>query len=128
MTRKRSLTENQFWLFLKLPFAVAFLMGFEAAAQTPGTFTATGSMTTPRTGHSATLLKDGRVLIAGGNFDGPPSAELFDPATGTFAPTSNMIRDGIPVLLPDGRVLFLSNTGVELFDPSTGIFTDTAAG
>ena len=39
-----------------------------------------------------------------------------------------MIRGGIPVLLPNGRVLFLSSAGVELFDPSTGIFTDTAVG
>jgi len=99
-----------------------------AVAQTPGTFTPTGNMTTPRRGHSATLLKDGRVLIAGGNFDGPPSAELYDPATGTFTATGNMIRGGIPALLQDGTVLFISSTGVELFDPSTGIFTDIAVG
>ena len=114
-------------------FLCLLLVGFgaittSAIAQTPGTFAPAGNMTTPRTGHSATLLKDGRVLIAGGNFYGPPNAELYDPATGTFTPVGNMIRGGIPVLLPNGRVLFLSSTGVELFDPSTGIFTDTAVG
>ena len=48
-------------------------------AQDPGTFSATGSMTTARSGHTATLLPDGKVLIAGG---GSTAMELFDPATG----------------------------------------------
>jgi len=93
----------------------AFLLGptLEAAAQSPGTFTATGDLTTARVGHTATLLLDGRVLIVGGDKTG--TAELYDPATGTFSPTGNGTTGhgggaswGDPptaALLPDGRVL-----------------------
>jgi hypothetical protein len=52
-----------------------------------GTFGPTGSTTTDRFRHTATLLSDGRVLIAGGSWrDG--SAEVYDPATGTFTRTA----------------------------------------
>lgn len=54
-----------------------------------GTFSVTGSLNTPRAGHTATLLENGQVLIAGGlAYEPQPtelsSAELFDPSTGTF--------------------------------------------
>src|SRR5688572_15773496 len=67
-----------------------------ATAQSLGTFTATGSMTGPRANHSATLLTNGKVLIAGGvSYVFPPSpqpsAELYDPSTGTFSATGNMM-------------------------------------
>ena len=53
-------------------------------------FSRTGSMATARRGHTATLLSDGRVLIAGGvdtNLVGNASAELYNPKTGKFSPT-----------------------------------------
>ena len=56
-----------------------------------GTFTATHSMVIARANHTATLLPDGRVLIAGGN---PliARAELYDPSTETFTATGPMIE------------------------------------
>src|SRR5438105_1762049 len=48
----------------------------------------TGSLNTPRSGHTATLLPNGKVLVAGGYSGGPlDSAELYDPATGTWSVT-----------------------------------------
>jgi hypothetical protein len=56
-----------------------------------GTFTATGPMLDKLTSQSATLLADGRVLIAGGydRYMDVATAELFDPETGTFGATGS---------------------------------------
>src|SRR5580704_2027789 len=92
--------------------ALTMLMGAMccAPAQTLGTFTATGSMTTGRAAYSATLLLDGRVLMAGGNNHGniTDSAELYDPSKGNFTATGRMATSReypTATLLPDGRVL-----------------------
>src|SRR5689334_5918789 len=114
--------------------------GQMAMAQSTGTFSATGNMTTPRGAHTATLLFNGKVLITGGNQHNQhafpdvvlASAELYDPATGTFAPTGDMTmpRAGhSATLLADGRVLITGGrpgvASAELYDPSTGTFTAT---
>ena len=120
-------------------------IGSLAMAQSAGTFAATGNMTRSRSLHTATLLPDGRVLIAGGSLvignSGIPinSAELYDPSTGTFTVTGGMTRASygqVATLLSDGRVLiaggsvFIETSGIpinsaELYDPSTGTFTPT---
>src|SRR5215471_12996749 len=73
-------------------------------------FVPTGNMMVPRYGNSATLLQDGRVLFAGGEYGATGSAEIYDPLSGTFAKTGAPIqrRSGhVAVLLPDGRVLLV---------------------
>jgi hypothetical protein len=98
-------------------------------------------MTTARADHTATLLRNGKVLIAGGEGDGfhaLASAELYDPSTRTFAPTGSMIMPRYAhsaTLLADGRVLIAGGTQdvnggsyvftAEIYDPSTGAFTAT---
>ena len=113
----------------------------ELPTSTPaGNFTAVGSMTTARVGHTAALLPNGKVLIAGGwdGFQDLASAELYDPSTRTFAPTGSMTtaRAGhTATLLPNGKVLIAGGTQdgtratsvftAEIYDPSTGAFTST---
>jgi hypothetical protein len=99
-----------------------------------GTFTSTGSLLAPREGHTATLLGNGKVLIAGGS---NPGAELFDPGTATFTATGslNVPRGGhTATLLKNGKVLIaggFENSGIigeaELYDPTTGTFTATGS-
>src|SRR5512146_147571 len=100
-----------------------------------GSITAATPMLEPRSGHSATLLQDGRVLVAGGmrrNQDFYRSAEIYDPVTGQFSRTGdmNVARVGqAAVLLRSGQVLIVggwlghgATDSAELYDPSTGKF------
>jgi hypothetical protein len=113
----------------------------------PGTagWTPTGSMSVPRFAPAAAPLPDGRVLVAGGYYyDGTnhwlQSAEIYDPATGSFSPTGAMAeqREGPAAApLPDGRVLVAGGTfndgadhylqSAELYDPVTGSFSAAGA-
>jgi WD40 repeat protein len=92
-----------------------------------GVFTATGAMTVARSNHTATLLPNGKVLMAGGSAD--TRAELYDPSTGTFALTGTMhiSRNAqTATLLSNGKVLIIgggSDASVELYDPVAGTFS-----
>src|SRR5260370_17200971 len=99
-----------------------------------GRFPPTGSMRVARKHNTATLLRDGQVLLAGGednNGHARRSAELYNPGSGTFRTVGRMMSahdSGTATLLNDGRVLiaggFSGATGVtaaaELFDPAGG--------
>jgi len=107
-----------------------------------GMWTAVGSMSISRGGSfTATLLQSGKVLVAGGT--GIPgefsigSAELFDPASGTFALTGslNTARQGLTatlllngqVLAAGGRLGGFALTSAELYNPATGTWAVTAS-
>src|ERR1035438_289779 len=70
-----------------------------ASAQTSGTWTTTGSLNTPRQGHTATLLAHNQVLVVGGTAAGGilNSAELYNPATGRWTVTGNMATSRIEI-------------------------------
>lgn len=106
-----------------------------------GAFTTTGSLATARGAHTATLLPGGEVLVPDGLGTGSydalfASAELYDPAAGTFAPTGEpLVHGGVTTstLLSDGKVLVAGGQAAgghavdlaELYDPSPGTFTAT---
>jgi hypothetical protein len=103
------------------PEAIANAEIFDAKT---GTFTAVASLVTERAGHSATLMADGRVLVAGGrnSIGDPRTTEIFDPAHGTFVagPTAGAPHHAsLAPVLADGRILLTgSGPGAsELFDP-----------
>ena len=99
-----------------------------------GKFSATGDMTRIRHKHGAVSLADGRVLIVGGadHRDGRPaytSAEIYNPATGTFTATGDMnsprykLQDTV-VRLSNEQVLIAGGAArAELFDPATNRFS-----
>jgi len=121
-----------------------FLASAEVYDPQTGSWTGTGAMTEARGGgHSATVLQDGKVLVAGGHSISAPfilaSAELYDPATGTWTATGRLSagRSGhTATLLPDGRVLVVGGDGMdpygplataELYDPEGGSWSATGS-
>src|SRR5437588_191351 len=98
----------------------------------------TGSLKTGGDAHSARRRAGGSVLVAGGTDWSTPavaSAEIYDPATGHFAPSASAMT--VPrwlhtaTLLQDGKVLFVGGLGqdympvadVEVYNPASDRFT-----
>jgi Galactose oxidase, central domain len=107
-----------------------------------GTWTLTGNLNRRRFLHTATLLPDGKVLVAagadidGGGYFPIASAELYDPATGTWTltrPLNNRRFSHTATLLPNGKVLVVGGsnnvglTSAELYDPASGTWRDTGS-
>lgn len=120
-----------------LRYALSFCELYDPATRT---WTATGSMSTKREGHAATLLPNGKVLVSGGEpstFEGNvASVDLYDPASGTWTVTAALStpRGGhSSTLLPNGKVLVsggIDNYGhvlpsADLYDPATETWAAT---
>ncbi len=120
-----------------------------SAASRAGALSPTGSMHVPRAVHTATLLPDGRVLIAGGmqkNGVFEDTAELYDPTTGRFESLPRLSSPRVghsATLLSNGRVLIAGGSSgrhfeggrwmgevaatAELYDPATRTFRPTGS-
>ncbi|MCY3767196.1 MAG: kelch repeat-containing protein [Gemmatimonadetes bacterium] len=124
-----------------LPSGEVFLTSyFQAGVFDPskGAFSATFRMYPTRVGHTATLLKDGRVLIVGGKLFGGEwllgQNLIYDPSTEAFSEAGNLQFDRVhhkAVLLQDGRVLIAGGSTdpgapvltAEIYDPETDTFS-----
>ena len=95
---------------------------------------ATGALATGRSFHTATLLSNGKVLVVGGSNSGAlASAELYDPAQGTWRATGSLATARYyhtATLLANGKVLVAGGYGTngvlssaELYDPATGVWS-----
>jgi len=95
------------------------------------TWSLTDSLEEGRSGHTATLLKDGRVLVTGGRGNGNHlnSSEIYDPITNQWSSAANLLHARLrhsAVLLSDGRVFVsggvtpdstLGTRYCEIYDP-----------
>ena len=109
------------------------------ATTNAASFATASSLATARYNHSATLLANGKVLVAGGRNTSPStsfaSAELYDPVTGAWTSVGSLSTARFhhtATLLPNGKVLVAGGengsttfASAELYDPATGTWTTT---
>ena len=122
---------------------LALILILPQAVWAANTWTNTGSLSTSRSGHTATLLPNGKVLVVGGyNGSYLTSAELYDPAAnggaGGWSPTKDFSpgrRDHTATLLSNGKVLVAGGyngyygylINADLYDPDTETWSDTGS-
>jgi len=110
-----------------------------------GTWTEGPNMGTGRTEHTATLLPNGKVLVAGGRRLGGAfvgllnTTEIYDPSAGTWTASDDMRSfrmNHTATLLPNGKVLvsggFVGSQNIaldtsEIYDPSAGTWTTSGS-
>src|SRR5439155_9542288 len=98
-------------LIVSVTIALLIVGALPAAARVA--WTPTGSMAPTRTAHTATLLPDGRVLVAGGlkkSYSYLASAQIYDPATGAWTTTGSMAtaRSGHTATPPADRSVLVA--------------------
>ncbi len=121
-------------------FAAIYWWGLLMATGAPLTFSNTTSLNTARDSHTATSLPNGKVLVAGGIGSSNialTSAELYDPASGTWTATGSLNTarcNHTATLLPNGKVLVAGGSNgsgalasAELYDPATGMWSPTGS-
>jgi WD40 repeat protein len=124
-------------------FSCSIMFGIATAAHGDG-FASTGRLAYDRSNHTATRLLDGRVLVVGGSgddVDPGATAELYDPAAGTWTNTSSLDdprRFHTATLLPNGKVLVAGGVNVtaygpfgvypKLYNPASGTWTNSGGG
>lgn len=127
---------------MRSALAAVLILLVAPAAATADTWAPTGSMTSPRSVHTATRLANGKVLVATGYNLGVvlKTAELYDPATGTWSGTGNLATGRLGAtakLLPNGKVLVAGGSTIlllptyyasaEIYDPATGTWSPTGS-
>ncbi|HZS17299.1 MAG TPA: kelch repeat-containing protein, partial [Candidatus Udaeobacter sp.] len=115
----------------RLPSAELYGQAAFLGGPATGGWNNTNSLANPRSNHTATLLPNGKVLVAGGDGAGT-SAELYDPATGSWSSTGSLgtaRSRHTATLLTSGKVLVAggdgASTNAEVYDPATGNWSTT---
>jgi N-terminal glycosyl-hydrolase-114-associated domain/Galactose oxidase, central domain/Kelch motif len=119
------------WLLL----GIGLLLPWPANAQTAA-WTSAGNMSTARVFHTATLLNDGTVLVAGGysTVGDTASAEIYNPTTNSWTVVGSMANaryNHTATLLSNGEVLVAggdaTGTSAEIYNPATQTWTVTGS-